>query len=173
MGPHVSAERVRVVLDTVRRIVRALRESSREAERRVGISSAQLFVLQQLASGPARSVSELAERTLTHQSSVSVVVRRLVSARLVARSSSRSDRRRTELRLTARGRHLLRSAPPLAQERLIRAVRTLPAPRRAQLAAALLEVATRMRLGAGAPGMFFEERGSAAPATPRSANARR
>ena len=108
MGSHASAEPVRVVVDSVRRIVRALRESSREAERKVGISGAQLFVLQQLAGGPAQSVSDLAERTLTHQSSVSVVVQRLVSVGLVARRPSRSDRRRTELRLTSRGRHVLR-----------------------------------------------------------------
>jgi len=173
MGAHASSAPVRVVLDSVRRIVRALRESSREAERKVGISGAQLFILQQLAGGPARSISELAGRTLTHQSSVSVVVQRLVSARLVARSPSRSDRRRTELRLTPRGRELLRSAPPLAQERLIRAVRGLSGPRRAQLASGLLEVAGQMRLGAGAPGMFFEERGRAAARVRRSANARR
>lgn len=173
MGSHASEEPVRAVLDSVRRIVRALRESSREAERKVGISGAQLFVLQQLAGGPARSVSELAARTLTHQSSVSVVVQRLVSARLVARSPSRSDRRRAELRLTPRGQDLLRSTPPLAQERLIRAVRALSARRRAQLASGLSEVAGRMRLGAGAPGMFFEERGRAAPRARRSGNARR
>ena len=173
MGSHASEEPVRAVLDGVRRIVRALRESSREAERKVGISGAQLFILQQLAGGPVRSVSELAERTLTHQSSVSVVVQRLVSARLVARSPSRSDRRRSELRLTSRGRDLLRSAPPLAQERLIRAVRALSGPRRAQLASGLSEVAGRMGLGAGAPGMFFEERSRAAPRARRSANAPR
>src|SRR6266851_1467874 len=63
MGSHASAEAVRAVLDCVRRIVRALRESSREAERKVGISGAQLFVLQQIAAGQARSVSELADRT--------------------------------------------------------------------------------------------------------------
>ena len=160
MGSHASAEPVRVVVDSVRRIVRALRESSREAERKVGISGAQLFVLQQLAGGPAQSVSDLAERTLTHQSSVSVVVQRLVSSGLVARSPSRSDGRRTELRLTSRGRRVLRFAPPLS------------APRRAQLASDLLDVVGRMRLVAGAPGMFFEERGRA-PRAPRRVNARR
>jgi len=178
MGSHISSEAARAVLDSVRRIVRALRESSREAERKVGISGAQLFVLQQLAAGPAESLSELSERTLTHQSSVSTVVQRLVEAGLVARSASRADRRRTELRLTVRGRSVLRSAPPLAQERLIQAVRRLPDGRREQLASRLLELVERMQLAAGAAPMFFEERGAgrgrgAAPRTPRRANARR
>jgi DNA-binding MarR family transcriptional regulator len=60
------------VLDAVRRIVQALRESSRQAERQVGLSGAQLFVLQKLAESPASSVNELAARTHTHQSSVSL-----------------------------------------------------------------------------------------------------
>src|SRR5437764_14964436 len=101
MGSHASADPIRVVLDCVRRIVRELRESSREAERKVGVSGAQLFVLQQIAAGQARSVTELAERTLTHQSSVSVVVQRLAAAGLIARSRAAPGRRRTDLRLTA------------------------------------------------------------------------
>jgi DNA-binding MarR family transcriptional regulator len=175
MGSHVSAESVRAVLDGVRRLVRALRESSREAERRVGISGAQLFVLQQLAAGPAQSVSELAERTLTHQSSVSVVVQRLAAAGLIARSQSRSDRRRTDLRLTARGRAVVDSAPPLSQERLIAAVRQLAPGRRERLASALLEVVDRMQLPGGAAPMFFEERGRGGRKGParRRAHARR
>jgi len=157
MGSHASAEPVRAVLDCVRRLVRALRESSREAERKVGISGAQLFVLQQLAVGPARSVSELSEQTLTHQSSVSAVVQRLAAAGLIARSRSPQDRRRTDLRLTARGRALVSSAPPLLQERLIEAVRRLPPGRRQWLASALREVVDRMQLPGGAAPMFFED----------------
>ena len=56
---------------------------------------------------------------------------------------------------------------------LIRAVRGLSGSRRAQLASGLLEVAGQMKLGAGAAGMFFEERGRAAARVRRSANARR
>src|SRR6266404_5174776 len=86
MGPHASRD-ARTVLDAIRRVVRLLRQSAREAEKRTGLSAAQLFVLQQLrAAGGAVTPGELAERTLTHQSSVSVVVKRLVEARLVSRS---------------------------------------------------------------------------------------
>jgi DNA-binding MarR family transcriptional regulator len=178
MGSNASTEAVRAVLDCVRRIVRALRESSREAERKVGVSGAQMFVLQQIAAGQARSVSELAERTLTHQSSVSVVVQRLAVAGLIARSRSRHDRRRTDLRLTARGRALVSSAPPLLQERLIEAVRQLPPARRLRLASALSEVVDRMQLPGGAAPMFFEDGGRrggprAASRAPRRRLARR
>src|SRR5438105_15524255 len=50
----------RAVLDGIRAIVRALRESSRQAERVVGLSAAQLFVLQRLAGARALSLGELA-----------------------------------------------------------------------------------------------------------------
>src|SRR5215217_2732988 len=64
---------VRAVLDAIRRIVRVLRVSSRAAEKQVGLSGAQLFVLHKLEDAPALSLNELADRTRTHQSSVSVV----------------------------------------------------------------------------------------------------
>ena len=123
------------MLDAIRRIVQALRESSREAEKRAGLSGAQLFVLQALAESPGLSLNELAERTRTHQSSVSVVVTRLSRARLVERGTAAGDARRAELRLSARGRSRLRSAPQTAQERLVAAVDALPAAERARLAA--------------------------------------
>ena len=112
-------------LDAIRRIFRALRLSSGRAERELGIGSAQLFVLQQLAAAPAKSINELAERTYTHQSSVSVVVRRLVEQGLVARRRASDDGRRRELSLTAAGRRLAARAPVPAQVRLIEGLGTL------------------------------------------------
>jgi DNA-binding transcriptional ArsR family regulator len=92
MGTHVSrGADVQAVLDGVRRIVQALRASSRWAERHVGLSGAQLFVLQKLAETPAISVNELAERTHTHQSSVSAVISRLAELGLVTRKRSAAD----------------------------------------------------------------------------------
>src|SRR5436190_20552831 len=75
-------------MNAVRSIVRALRINTRAIESQMGISLAQLFVLQQLADRPANSLNELAERTATHQSSVSVVVRRLVDSGYVSRTTS-------------------------------------------------------------------------------------
>ena len=72
-------------MNAVRSIVRAFRVNTRAIELKMGISLAQLFVLQQLTERPADSLNELAERTATHQSSVSVVVRRLVERGFVSR----------------------------------------------------------------------------------------
>ena len=87
-------------MNAVRSIVRALRINTRAIELKMGISLAQLFVLQQLAERAADSLNDLAERTATHQSSVSVVVRRLVERGYVTRTSSSADKRRIEIGLT-------------------------------------------------------------------------
>ena len=112
---------VGVILDALRSIVRELRLASREAEQRVGVHGAQLHALRQLSDTPATSLTELAERTHTDISSVSVVVSRLVEQGLVARKSADDDRRRLSLGLTARGRAVIRRAPETGTSRLLRA----------------------------------------------------
>jgi len=160
MGSNISATGdVRAVLDGIRRIVQTLRESSRWAEKHVGMSGAQLFVLQKLAESPAQSLNALAERTHTHQSSVSTLVSRLVKDGFVTRTRSARDGRTIELDLSPRGRRLVARAPDTAQERLIRGVRQVPAARRRALASALGALVGVMNVADREPLMFFEEHG--------------
>ena len=161
MGTNTSENAdVRAVLDGVRRIVQSLRESSRWAEKYVGMTGAQLFVLQQLDEAPAQSLNDLAARTHTHQSSVSTIVARLVDRGLVTRTRSPRDGRTIELHLSSRGRKLAARAPNAAQQRLIQGIRELPPARRRGLATALSTVARSMDSADGEPAMFFEERAS-------------
>jgi DNA-binding MarR family transcriptional regulator len=153
---HDGAD-VRAVMDALRRIVRALRLSARAAEGRLGISSAQLFVLHQLAHGDASSIDELAARTLTHQSSVSVVVSRLADRGLVVRRTPAHDARRTAIALTAAGRALLRRAPEVSQARLITGLERLPPSQRRALASQLTALVRALEVGHEKPAMFFEE----------------
>lgn len=105
-------------MESIRRLVRALRTSSAESERDFGLSAAQLFALRQIASQPHQSMSELAKRTLTSQSSVSEVITRLVDRGFVSREISARDRRRAELALTDTGERLLAKVPETIQEQL-------------------------------------------------------
>jgi DNA-binding MarR family transcriptional regulator len=159
MGSHESrgGDSVRAVVDDLRRLVRWLRVASGELERNLGVSAAQLFVLRQLGQKPAGSIAELAARTLTDPSSVSVVVSRLHARELVARVRRKDDQRCAELTLTARGRAVLRRAPRTHQEQLIAALERLPAARRSQLAGALAALTREVGIGAEPPVMFFEE----------------
>jgi DNA-binding MarR family transcriptional regulator len=159
MGTNTSdGADVRAVLDGVRRIVQSLRESSRWAEKHVGMTGAQLFVLQNLEDAPALSLNDLAARTHTHQSSVSTIVARLVDHGLVTRTRSPRDGRTIQLHLSSRGRRLAGRAPDAAQQRLIQGIRELPPARRRGLASALDAVARAMDSADRQPAMFFEER---------------
>jgi MarR family transcriptional regulator, lower aerobic nicotinate degradation pathway regulator len=147
-------------LDAFRRLVRALRESSREAEKRAGISGAQLFVLQQLRHGETLSMTELARRTLTHPSSVSVVVARLTKAGLVTRARSEADARRVDLKLTRKGRTAVDRAPRMFQERLISGVARLPPKQRSGLSGGLRALVEVLGLDTGTSHMLFEDHAS-------------
>lgn len=121
-------------MNALRSVVRAFRMNTRAIEQQMGLSLAQLFVLQQLDERPADSLNELADRTATHQSSVSVVVRRLVDRGLVARTSSTADKRRVEIELTDKGRSMLAHAPATVQTQLMGSLRDMKDGDRAQLA---------------------------------------
>jgi len=144
-------------MDALRRIVQVLRASAGAAEHALGVTGAQLFVLRELAATPHLSINELSTRTFTHQSSVSLVVQRLVRRKLVAKAVGRHDHRRVELRLTHAGRALLRAAAPAAQEHLLQAILHLPGNDRRALAEGLKAVAEQIDPKNGRAPMLFEE----------------
>jgi MarR family transcriptional regulator, lower aerobic nicotinate degradation pathway regulator len=147
---------VQAALDALRNIVQGVRVYSAQAERRTGLSGAQLFVLQKLAEAPAQSLNELAARTRTHQSSVSTVVARLVSRRLVSRRRSPADGRRLLLELTPAGRALLSGAPQTAQGRLIEALEKMPQRRRQELVEGLTTVVAALGTATEPAPLFLE-----------------
>jgi DNA-binding MarR family transcriptional regulator len=155
MHSNLKAE-VISTLDDLRRIFQVLRESSRESERTLGVTGAQLFALRALADR-SLSLNELAARTRTHQSTVSVVVKRLVASGLVKSAPSPQDARRLVLALTPRGRSLLARAPSAAQDRLIQGLEKLPSSQRLALSGSLRALIHEMGLEAEAPAMFFED----------------
>jgi DNA-binding MarR family transcriptional regulator len=145
------------ILDSIRRIVQALRVSSRAAERDLGLSSPQLFVLHTVQQAEGLSINEIAERTLTHQSSVSVLVSRLEEKGMLSKRASAEDARRTEIMLTAEGRAALRKTPHAAQEQIVRAIATLSISDQNQLASLLGAIVSQAGLETGPAPLFFED----------------
>lgn len=145
------------ILDSIRRLVRLLRVSDRQAQSELGVSGAQLFVLTELGKTPALSLNELAARTLTDQSSVSVVVTRLVDAGYVTRDRDERDARRLVLHLTRSGRALLQKAPPVAQERLLAVLETLQDEERTHFADMFEEIVNSVDADEEPAPMLFEE----------------
>jgi DNA-binding MarR family transcriptional regulator len=154
-----------LAVEAIRKLVRLLRDSAHTAQGETGLTGAQLFVLRVLAGHPGLSINELGERTMTHQSSVSVVVSRLVDRGLVVRRPAADDRRRQVVELSARGRLLHRSAPAVAQERIVAAIGELSADLRRGLAAGLRALTDALGVSPEEAPMFFED--EAPPARPR------
>lgn len=145
-----------IVVDGLRRIVQGLRASAHLAERDLGVTGAQLFVLRELAAEPGVSIRRLSERTLTDPSSVSVVVARLVERGLVTRGRDALDARRSTLSVSRRGLALLSRAPEPYQVRLIAVLRRMPRARLRQLGRALSEIVGALEPTRGAAPLFFE-----------------
>jgi DNA-binding MarR family transcriptional regulator len=151
-------------MDSFRRIVHALRSSHRAAGD-VALTGAQLFVLTTLAAArKPLSVGDLAERTRTDQSTVSVVVGRLVDRGFVHRARSAADTRRVELTLTAAGRTVLRKTPAtVAQQRLSVALEQLPSSEAAALSRTLKKIVEAMGESDAPARMLFDDSGEKAP----------
>jgi DNA-binding MarR family transcriptional regulator len=145
------------ILDSIRRLVRLLRLADRAAQNELGLSGAQLFVLQELAKTPSLSLNELAERTRTDQSSVSVVVTRLVEAGFVTRDRDARDARRLVLTLTKAGHNTVKRSPGAAQEQIIDIVEGMPAAERKRFAESFERLVDQLGAEKGAAPMLFED----------------
>jgi len=165
------------VVNSLRRVVRAFRAMAQVAQDVLGISGAQHFVLQRLAEAPALSLNDLASRTLTHKSSVSVVVKRLVDRGYVRRQRSSADGRGIVLTLTAAGRRAVAGAPQSAQTRMIAALRRFPSRDLDVFARLFARFAAELGVGGLEPTMLFEDepgpRGEGPPVRVRRKTTRR
>jgi DNA-binding MarR family transcriptional regulator len=145
------------IMQSLRRIVRFLRIAERDAVSSHDLSAAQLFVLHSLAASPAKSLAELAGRTLTDASSVSTVVAKLVAKKLVARVRSPDDARKFELRLAPAGERVVRATPTLVQTRITDGVAKLPANERDAIVHSLDVLVRAIGADTLEPRMLFED----------------
>ncbi len=108
------------------------------------------------ATGPL-SVNALAERTLTHQSSVSVVVGKLAGRKLVRREKSEADARQRQVTLLPAANKILRRSPDSAQARLIAALDSLPERDVHKLAMLMGRLNENLGIAGDVPAMLFED----------------
>jgi DNA-binding MarR family transcriptional regulator len=102
---------------------------------------------------------------------VADVVQRLAAAGLVEQFRSERDRRRTEVRITAAGRTLLRRAPRAPTALLIAGLDALDESELEGFARGILRLTSRMGLDAApAPMLFEDEAGRRPPARKRIRN---
>jgi DNA-binding MarR family transcriptional regulator len=151
-----AIEPVVAAMDALRRIVRSLRIAERHSEAMLGVTTAQLFVLREVDRAGRITVSELARRTATAQSSVSEVLTRLGARGLVTRTRPPVDRRRTEIALSEAGHALLTRSRESVQERLVTAFQRLSVERQRVTAESMSTWIEEAGMGDVPASMFFE-----------------
>jgi DNA-binding MarR family transcriptional regulator len=159
----VDREAVAASLDALRRVLRALRVAARDTLATSGLSAAQLYVLRALTDDAEASLSELADRTMTDRTSVKAVVDRLVDGGLVTKKTSDEDRRRAAVRITPKGRTVLRGAPRPPTALLVDGFEQLDPADLRRLARGLRALTRAMQIDAERAGMLFEDLSEAEP----------
>lgn len=97
-------------LAAFRRELRQFLRFSEEAAERAGLTAQHyqaMLMLRACAEDEAVSINDLARELLIRHNSAVGLVDRLVAERLVLRTTSETDRRKVELRLSPRGRQVL------------------------------------------------------------------
>ncbi len=146
------------ILDHCRRLVSIIHKSSKMTEKELGLGAAQFFVLQKLSDGQSRSVNEIAELTRTHQSSVSVVIKKLVEKKMIASAPAPGDARKLSLRLSAKGKKALESSKTEAvQDRLLTAIDRLSAEDARELERLMLIVLSELSPAEQPAPLFLED----------------
>jgi DNA-binding MarR family transcriptional regulator len=115
-----------IILNCIRSLVQALRLHSSASEKESGLSSAQLFVLDKLKSNWPLTMNELAALTFTHQSSVSVVVQKLLKKGLIKKSTNQNDLRSSVVALSAKGRSFMKNRSSCFHDQIMKAISELP-----------------------------------------------
>lgn len=140
MAGNQNLTEAQSVLNSFRCLVKSLRVADRAGLREHGLGASQLYVLHELHRESPLSVNALAQRTATDQSTVSVVVSKLIEKGFVTRERSGADARRLDLALTAKGRALMKRLPPPIQWLIIEGVQRLSRARAKALAESLQEI---------------------------------
>jgi DNA-binding MarR family transcriptional regulator len=113
------------VMQSLRRIFKAIQDYSHEVCSKFGITGPQLWALKTISQNESLSLRDLSERMYLHPSTITGVVDRLEKKGYVARKRDQVDRRVIYVELTAKGRMLAKRAPNPAQGKLIYGLKNL------------------------------------------------
>lgn len=108
------------ILVKLRKIIRSINLESKKIEKKHGISIPQLMCLQFLSEQTdyKSTSSQIKTFLMLNASTVSGIISRLESKGLLAKLPNHSDRRTTNITLTAKGADLIRETPTTLQEKL-------------------------------------------------------
>jgi DNA-binding MarR family transcriptional regulator len=156
------------ILQSLRRIIRAVEIHSRKLSQKHQITGPQLACLLALQDTGALTTTGLAQKVYLSPSTIVGIVDRLEEKSLVSRQRSQKDRRQVEICITDKGRELAQNAPSPLQDSLAQALKELPELEQVSITLALEKVVDLMEAGRieAAPVL---ETGSLAPSAPPDA----
>lgn len=130
------------VMQSLRRIIRAVELHSRKLSLQHNITGPQLACLLTIDEHGPLTASTLAREVYLSPSTIVGILDRLEQKQLVTRQRSSVDRRVVNVEITEMGRHLVRSAPSPMQETLAKAFQKLPEIEQVSITMALEKIIT-------------------------------
>ena len=125
-------------------VVHGLQKASKRMGAEVGVTGPQRLVLRVVGLYPGASAGTLARILHVHPSTLTGILRRLVDQGLLSRASHADDRRRSLLRLTARGARINRPSVGIVETAIAAALRGLDSRDAAGAERALTAIAARL-----------------------------
>ena len=164
----VAGDEVLQFMRSLWAVAHALRKTSKRMSRELGITGPQRLVVRVLGLSPGMSAGEMADVLHLHPSTLTGVLRRLVSSGLVRRQADPADARRSVLALTARGQRLNVPTAGTVEASVRGALQRISADNRGVAAEVLSLVAARLSAAGAAPARAVPE-----PGRPGGASSRR
>jgi DNA-binding MarR family transcriptional regulator len=123
MGEKITQQQA--VTQQLRIIFKSIQAHSKIVEKACGLSSAQLWMLYEVAETSGIKVSQLASVLSIHPSTCSNMLDKLEGKNLICRDRSKTDQRSVHLSITDKGQQLLKKAPIPPQGQLSAALEQL------------------------------------------------
>lgn len=141
---HRQSDAEEQILVALRRIIRAVELHSRQLLDTSGLTGPQLAALTEIVRVGGLSAGQLAKALRVGQPTITGIVERLERRGVLTRTRNGEDRRSVNIAATEKGRRLLKSAPPLLQERFRQRLASLQEWERTQILAILQRIAAMM-----------------------------
>lgn len=132
------------ILQSLRRIIRAVDLHSRKLSMQHHVTGPQLACLLTISDQGSMTASSLAKEVCLSPSTIVGILDRLEQKDLVVRNRSHLDRRAVFIEISDTGRELLNSAPPSLQNKLAEVLQALPDDEQITIASSLEKIVALM-----------------------------
>lgn len=125
---HASSKEVTLetrILQSIRRVVRAMDIHSKELVSQHNITAPQLLTLADIAENNRTTITELTKRIYLDASTLVGIIDRLETKGFVRRERDKHDRRQIHIYISDKGRDFIEKTPNLSQSLLLKALHHL------------------------------------------------